>query len=203
MGVGWPLAMEQFSVKPNAAQKEAEYIERAITSTREAYGIGPDKVITQPGWTAGPANPALVNSDEPTLSNVRILDPNVVSPTFIQQQQRQNFYGFPTQLAVDRYRIDGELRDFVVSVRELNLDGLDSGQRTWVNEHTVYTHGYGVVTAYGNTVASGGYPSFWEGGIPSARYLGVMADAAEIAGAPAEYVHDLRTRPAGNVGPGS
>ena len=43
----------------------------------------------------------------------------------------------------------------------------------------------------------------WEGGIPSARYLGVMADAAEIAGAPAEYVHDLRTRPAGNVGPGS
>lgn len=43
----------------------------------------------------------------------------------------------------------------------------------------------------------------WEGGIPSARYLGVMAEAAEIAGAPAEYVHDLRTRPAGNVGPGS
>ena len=89
-------------------------------STREAYGIGPDKVITQKDWTAQPATPALVNSDLPTLSNVRILDPNVVSPTFIQQQQRQNFYGFPTQLAVDRYKIDGELRDFVVAVRELD-----------------------------------------------------------------------------------
>ena len=43
----------------------------------------------------------------------------------------------------------------------------------------------------------------WEGGIPSARYLGVMAEAAEIAGAPAEYVHDLRTRPASNIGPGT
>jgi len=42
----------------------------------------------------------------------------------------------------------------------------------------------------------------WEGGLPSARYIGVMADAAEIAGAPAEYVHDLRTRPARNIGPG-
>jgi hypothetical protein len=43
----------------------------------------------------------------------------------------------------------------------------------------------------------------WEGGLPSARYLGVMADAAEIAGAPADYVHDLRTRPARNIGPGT
>jgi hypothetical protein len=42
----------------------------------------------------------------------------------------------------------------------------------------------------------------WEGGLPSARYLGVMADAAEVAGAPPEYVHDIRTRPARNVGPG-
>ena len=53
-----------------------------------------------------------------------------------------------------------------------SLDGLDAGQRTWINEHTVYTHGYGVVTAHGNTVASGGYPSFWEGGIPSSGDLG-------------------------------
>ncbi|WP_254859730.1 UPF0182 family protein [Gordonia sp. IITR100] len=152
IGVGWPLTMEQFSVKPNAAQKEAEYIERAITSTREAYGIGPDKVITQPGWTAGPANPALVNSDEPTLSNVRILDPNVVSPTFIQQQQRQNFYGFPTQLAVDRYRIDGELRDFVVSVRELDPSRYLENQQNWLNKHLVYTHGDGFVAAPANRV---------------------------------------------------
>ncbi|MGW9267100.1 UPF0182 family protein [Gordonia terrae] len=152
IGVGWPLTMEQFSVKPNAAQKEAEYIDRAITSTREAYGIGPDKVVTQNDWTARPATPALVNSDVPTLSNVRILDPNVVSPTFIQQQQRQNFYGFPTQLAVDRYRIDGELRDFVVAVRELDPSRYLENQQNWLNKHLVYTHGDGFVAAPANRV---------------------------------------------------
>ncbi|MBD0860766.1 UPF0182 family protein [Gordonia sp. zg691] len=152
IGVGWPLSMEQFSVKPNAAQKEAEYIQRAINSTREAYAIGPDNVITQPDWTDEPANPALVNSDIPTLSNVRILDPNVVSPTFIQQQQRQNFYGFPTQLAVDRYRIDGELRDFVVAVRELDPSRYLENQQNWLNKHLVYTHGDGFVAAPANRV---------------------------------------------------
>lgn len=152
IGVGWPLTMEQFSVKPNAAQKEAEYIDRAITSTREAYGIGPEKVVTQNDWTARPATPALVNSDVPTLSNVRILDPNVVSPTFIQQQQRQNFYGFPTQLAVDRYRIDGELRDFVVAVRELDPSRYLENQQNWLNKHLVYTHGDGFVAAPANRV---------------------------------------------------
>ncbi|UPW07866.1 UPF0182 family protein [Gordonia terrae] len=152
IGVGWPLTMEQFSVKPNAAQKEAEYIDRAITSTRAAYGIGPDKVVTQNDWTARPATPALVNSDVPTLSNVRILDPNVVSPTFIQQQQRQNFYGFPTQLAVDRYRIDGELRDFVVAVRELDPSRYLENQQNWLNKHLVYTHGDGFVAAPANRV---------------------------------------------------
>ncbi|WP_074854268.1 UPF0182 family protein [Gordonia westfalica] len=152
IGVGWPLTMEQFSVKPNAAQKEAEYIQRAINSTRDAYGIGPDKVITQKDWTAEPANPALVNGDIPTLSNVRILDPNVVSPTFIQQQQRQNFYGFPTQLAVDRYKIDGELRDFVVAVRELDPSRYLENQQNWLNKHLVYTHGNGFVAAPANRV---------------------------------------------------
>ncbi|AFR50152.1 hypothetical protein KTR9_3517 [Gordonia sp. KTR9] len=152
IGVGWPLTMEQFSVKPNAAQKEAEYIDRAITSTREAYGIGPDKVVTQNDWTSRPATPALVNSDVPTLSNVRVLDPNVVSPTFIQQQQRQNFYGFPTQLAVDRYRIDGELRDFVVAVRELDPSRYLENQQNWLNKHLVYTHGDGFVAAPANRV---------------------------------------------------
>ena len=73
---------------------------------------------------------------------------------------------------MDRYKVDSTSRDTVIAVRELNLSGLGQGQRTWVNEHTVYTHGYGVVNAYGNTVASGGYPSFWEGGIPSKGDLG-------------------------------
>jgi len=91
IGVGWPLAVEQFSVKPNAAQKEAKYIGRNIAATEQAYGIGKDKVTTKDNWAAKDPDPAAVNSDKATLSNIRILDPNIVSGTYTQLQQRQNF----------------------------------------------------------------------------------------------------------------
>lgn len=152
IGVGWPLVMEQFSVKPNAAQKEAEYIARNIKATEQAYGIGDDKVSTQRDWTAKEPTQASVDADEATLSNVRILDPNIVSPAFTQVQQRQNFYGFPAQLALDRYRIDGQLRDFVVAVRELDPSRYSEQQQNWLNKHLVYTHGNGFVAAPANRV---------------------------------------------------
>lgn len=169
MGVGWPLTMEQFSVKPNAAQKESEYIGRNIAATRQAYGIGSDKVITQQDWTAKDVNQATVDADSATLSNIRVLDPNIVSPAFTQIQQRQNFYGFPDQLAVDRYRIDGQLRDFVVALRELDPSGYRENQQNWLNKHLVYTHGNGFVAAPANTVAqaaSGDNANFEGGGQP-------------------------------------
>ncbi|NED63258.1 COG1615 family transporter, partial [Streptomyces sp. SID10244] len=101
IGVGWPLAMEQFSVKPNAAQKESEYIARNLTATKQAYKIRDnDDVTYEPNWTATPADPVAVNSDSATLSNIRILDPNVIAPAFNQRQFLKNFYGFPAQLAV-------------------------------------------------------------------------------------------------------
>lgn len=156
IGVGWPLAMEQFSVKPNAAQKEAEYIQRSIAATRQAYGIGGDKVTYQRDWTAKPATQDTVNADTVTLDNIRILDPNVVSPTFRQQQQRRNFYGFPAQLAVDRYRVDGQLRDYVVSVRELDPSQYSGNQTNWLNKHLVFTHGDGFVAAPANRVRESG-----------------------------------------------
>lgn len=152
IGVGWPLAMEQFSVKPNAAQKEAEYISRNITATEQAYGIGNNRVTTQRDWTSQPVTQSTVNADEPTLSNLRILDPNIVSPAFTQLQQRQNFYGFPAQLALDRYRINDQLRDFVVAVRELDPSRYSPQQQNWLNKHLVYTHGNGFVAAPANRV---------------------------------------------------
>lgn len=152
IGVGWPLAVEQFSVKPNAAQKEAKYIGRNIAATKQAYGIGKDKVTTKDNWAAKDPDPAAVNSDKATLSNIRILDPNIVSGTYTQLQQRQNFYGFPSQLAIDRYKVDGEMRDYVVAVREIDPARLAGDQGNWLNKHLTYTHGNGFVAAPANTV---------------------------------------------------
>ena len=106
----------------------------------------------------------------PTTSpGVRIIDPNVVAPTFRQLQAQRDYYAFPDTLDVDRYTIDEQTRDAVVAVREINLEGLPDNQRNWLNDHTVYTHGYGFYAAYGNQRTTEGDPVFFEGGGRSAH----------------------------------
>ena len=107
---------------------------------------------------------ALADSAEST-AQIRLLDPQIVSPTFKQLQQSKQYYTFADTLAVDKYEVDGVSQDTVIAARELDLDGLDN--RNWVNDHTVYTHGYGGVAAYGNKVTADGQPKFFEAGIPT------------------------------------
>ncbi|WP_408608496.1 UPF0182 family protein [Actinomyces slackii] len=170
VGYAYPAVVQKFVVDPNAQRQEATYIQRNIDATLAAYGL--DGIETTAYDAATTAEAGQLQSDAESTASIRLLDPGLVSPTFQQLQQNKQYYSFPNSLNVDRYTVDSASRDTVIAVRELNLGGLGDGQRTWVNEHTVYTHGYGVVTAYGNTVASGGYPSFWEGGIPSRGDLG-------------------------------
>ena len=169
VGAGWPLVVEQISVRPNAAQKESEYISRSIAATRLAYGLTEQAVTYRDYPGNAPATAQQVAADRATTSNIRVLDPNIVSPAFTQFQQGKNFYFFPDQLNMDRYRDDsGSLRDFVVAARELNPDRLIDNQRDWINRHTVFTHGNGFIASPANTVRgvandpnqNGGYPEF-------------------------------------------
>src|SRR6476661_2263713 len=169
VGAGWPLVVEQISVKPNAAQKESEYISRSITATRQAYGLTPDIVTYRDYSGNAQTNAQQVAADRATTSNIRLLDPTIVSPAFTQFQQGKNFYYFPDQLSIDRYNgPDGNLRDYVVAARELNPDRLIDNQRDWINRHFVYTHGNGFIASPANTVRgiandpnqNGGYPEF-------------------------------------------
>jgi uncharacterized membrane protein (UPF0182 family) len=169
IGAGWPLIVEQFSVKPNAAQKESEFIARSITATRQAYGLTDESVTYRDYSGNASINAKQVAADRSTTSNIRLLDPNVISPAFTQFQQGKNFYFFPEQLAMDRYRgPDGNLRDYVVAARELNPSRLIDNQRDWINRHTVFTHGNGFIASPANTVRgiandpnqNGGYPEF-------------------------------------------
>jgi len=169
VGAGWPLIVEQISVKPNAAQKESEYISRSINATRQAYGLTNDHVTYRDYSGNAPATAQQVAADRATTSNIRVLDPTIISPAFTQFQQGKNFYYFPDQLSIDRYQgRDGSLRDYVVAARELNPDRLIDNQRDWINRHTVYTHGNGFIASPANTVRgiandpnqNGGYPEF-------------------------------------------
>ncbi|MEH0146447.1 UPF0182 family protein [Corynebacterium sp. Q4381] len=152
VGNVWPALLEQFSVKPNRQAKEYDYIGRNIEATRFAYGLTDDKVAYEENWGQSATSNADVAQDEATISNIRLLDPDIISPTFTQNQQLRNFYGFPEQLAMDRYEFDGEMRDFVVAARELNPNSLSENQADWINRHTVYTHGNGFIAAQANTV---------------------------------------------------
>ena len=179
IGVAWPLVVEQFSVSPNRAAKERDYIERNIESTRYHYGLTDDQVSIERNWGVPGEEEEDADSQEEgaesiardtnTLANIRILDPEVLPPTFTQQRQLKNFYGFPSSLSIDRYEVDGEMQDFVVAAREMNPQTLQGNQQDWINRHTVYTHGNGFVAAPANRVdevateagsARGGYPLY-------------------------------------------
>ncbi|MGW4118124.1 UPF0182 family protein [Nocardia sp. NPDC004711] len=153
VGAVWPLLVEQFSVRPNAATKEQAYIERNIEATREAYGLTQDKVQYVDYKGEATKDPVTVPADQQTIKNIRLLDPNLLTQTFIQRNlQLQNFYGFPDPLDIDRYTINGEMGDYIVAARELQPQNLSGNQTDWINKHTVYTHGNGFVASPANKV---------------------------------------------------
>ena len=112
---------------------------------------------SRPGPTSGPLrllrlaepHPALgpPSTDKPTVSDIRILDPNRISATFVQQQQIKSVYGFAKKLDIDRYTMDGVTKDYIVGVRELSSNNLQLEPDQLDQQHTVYTHGYGLVAA--------------------------------------------------------
>ncbi len=166
----YPAAIQQFQVKPSESTKEAPFIQRNIEATRAAYGI--DKVeISEYAATVDTAAGQLA-SDAETISNIRLMDPNVVSATFRQLQQIKPYYTFADSLDVDRYKINGKVRDVVVAVRELNIEG--NPNRNWINDHLVYTHGFGFAGAYSNEQDTDGKPKFFLGDIPPTKTLGAF-----------------------------
>jgi len=164
----YPGAVQQFQVKPSESSKEAPYIQRNIDATRAAYGLT-DVDVQEYNALVSP-NAGQLAGDAATISNIRLMDPAVLSATFRQLQQIKPYYGFTETLDIDRYTVDGVTRDAVVAVRELNIDGNPS--RNWINDHLVYTHGFGFVAAYGNTVDADGKPNFIVGDLPPTKGLG-------------------------------
>jgi len=164
----YPAFIQQFQVKPSESTKEATFIQRNIDATRAAYGL--DKVTVQDYQATTTASSGQLAKDSNTVSNTRLIDPNVVSATFRQLQQIKPYYTFPDSLDVDRYTVNGQSRDTIVAVRELNIAG--SPVRNWINDHLVYTHGFGFVGAFANTVDADGKPSFSVGNIPPTNGLG-------------------------------
>jgi len=166
----YPALIQSLKVRPSEKSLEVPYIKRNIDATRAAYGFDQIKVAAYDTKTI--AQPNALRSDAATVPGIRLIDPNIVSPTFKQLEASKGYYQFADVLDVDRYRIDGKSQDTVIAARELDLNGVPEGQRNWLNDHTVYTHGYGVVAAKGNTRDDDGAPTFFESQIGTEGALG-------------------------------
>ncbi|AYF99559.1 UPF0182 family protein [Protaetiibacter intestinalis] len=168
IGTVYPAIVQRLTVDPNARTAEAEYINRNIEATRAAYGVDDIDVVPYDAVTT--ASSGALREDAETTASIRILDPALVSDTFSQLERVKQYYQFADHLDVDRYEIDGQTQDTVLAVRELNQAGQNSS--SWYNNTLVYTHGFGVVAAYGNKRTVDGQPEFLESGIPSTGELG-------------------------------
>ena len=169
LGGLYPWIVQTFQVVPNERTLEAEYIKRNIEATRNAYGL--DAVESSDYQATTDAAAGALRHDAETTANIRIIDPALVSASFKQLEQYKQYYSFAQHLDVDRYTIDGKTQDTVIATRELQQSGLGDSQ-SWYNNVIVYTHGYGVVAAYGNQRSSEGQPVFLQKGIPSIGSLG-------------------------------
>jgi uncharacterized membrane protein (UPF0182 family) len=148
--------VESFVVKPNELVREQPYITHNIELTRQAYGL------TRISQRAFPAETTLAAADaannQATLQNIRLWDWRVLQDTLRQLQEIRTYYDFP-DIDIDRYVIDGELRQVMLAARELSVAKLPAGSRTWINEKLIYTHGYGLTMNLVNGFTPEGLPA--------------------------------------------
>ncbi len=157
VGAAIPAAVQQFRVQPTESTKELPYIDRNIKATKAAFGL---RDVQMNDFAA---NNAVTNADlannRSTIENVRLWDPDptILQETYNRLQQIRNFYRF-NDVDVDRYVAEGgRVRQQLISARELNIDGIPSP--SWVNQHLVYTHGYGAVLTPSSAVEPDGKPA--------------------------------------------
>ena len=159
----YPAIVQQYRVSPNELAAESPYLTDNIASTRWAFGL--NKMTSLPFPAAQTLTAADINRNSATVDNIRLWDPRPLLDTFDQLQTLQLQYTFK-DVDVERYTIDGTYRQVELSARELDQNQLPSQAQTWVNQHLVYTHGYGAVVSAVNEATPEGLPVFIVQDIP-------------------------------------
>lgn len=149
-----PPLVSTFYVKPNELTLERPYIHDHIEATRSAYGL--NQRVKETNLEADPEIPIDYAKHKPLLDNVRLWDWRAFHDTVSQIQPLRPYIYVDTD--IDRYTIDGELRQVLLSPRELDIRQLGEAQSHWVNQHLMYTHGYGIVMAEANRITTDGLP---------------------------------------------
>lgn len=160
----YPAAIQRLQVDPQELAREREFIERNLEATRAAYGI--EGIDLQPFTVENDLTADQVEENAVTINNIRLWDSSVLETTYAELQALRPFYRF-NDVDIDRYEIDGELRQVMLSTRELDQSGLPSEAQNWQNRTLFYTHGYGLVSSRVNTATDEGQPVFLTRDIPT------------------------------------
>jgi hypothetical protein len=159
--VGWYVS--SFVVKPNELVREQPYIANNIEMTRQAYGLDRFTQREFPAETTVDAtDPA---NNQATLQNIRLWDWHALQDTLRQIQEIRTYYDFP-DIDIDRYNINGSMREVMLAARELNVDKLPESSRNWINDKLIYTHGYGITMNPVNGFTSEGLPTLLLSNMP-------------------------------------
>ncbi|MBZ5583905.1 MAG: UPF0182 family protein [Acidobacteriia bacterium] len=150
-----PRAVSALYVRPNEISLERPYIQTHIHATRSAYGI--EQKVKEVDFPAQPEAPIDTAAHKPLLDNVRLWDWNAFHPTITQLQALRTYYVF-NDSDVDRYTIDGQYRQVLLSPRELDVRQLPDAANNWINPAFIYTHGYGLVLSEVAKMTSDGLP---------------------------------------------
>ena len=151
--LGWYVS--NFVVRPNELVRESPYIAHNIEHTRRAFAL--DR-IAQVAFSAESGVDAVdVANNRDTIESIRLWDWRALRDTLRQIQAIRTYYDFP-DIDIDRYRIDGRVRQVMLAARELNLERLPESSRNWINEKLVYTHGYGITMNSVNSFTADGLP---------------------------------------------
>ena len=186
----WPSIVQDYMVKPNELEVEKPFIKQNIVATRYAYAL--DRISVEAFEASYDLTMQDIKKNPLTINNVRVWDDRPLLTTYGQLQEIRTYYDFK-DVDIDRYQINGELRQVMLSARELNYRNVSSQAKSWVNEHFQYTHGYGLTMSPVNLVTDEGLPSLFIQDIPPENninfsitrpeiYYGEMTDSYVVVG---------------------
>ncbi len=158
----YPSLIEQYVVKPNELKKETPYILNNIKLTREAFGL--NKIEVKPFPVSQNITYKDILANRHTIENIRLWDRRPLIQTYKQLQEIRLYYDF-NSVQVDRYHFN-KYTQVAIGARELPLSEIPARARTWVNDHLIYTHGYGIVMSPVNKITPNGMPEFIVQDIP-------------------------------------
>jgi uncharacterized membrane protein (UPF0182 family) len=184
----WPYAVQRFMVQPNELQRENPYLQRSIAFTRQGFGL--DNIDVRTFDPKDKLTYQDIQNNDSTIRNIRLWDSRPLLQTNRQLQQIRLYYKF-SDADIDRYTLKKESpspqgsatekQQVLIAARELDYNAVPEAAKTWVNEHLVYTHGYGFTLSPVNTVGPGGLPDYFvkDIGVGTGNNQGMLGTSSE------------------------